>query len=318
MTIDMASHDLCMTCCSTIAESSSAAHQGRPLVHGCCGRRVCATCLAGNLRLATFCPFCEDATAAFKKGRRADVTRAGDTLFDLEKALESGDEPGAPAQEEEGGTAPPAYGEVAGSFVIDDENDLTPREPAGVASSVPAPALLTPKGSLSEPEILKPSQGVSADVRLPERVKVSDVDSSSGPTAPQSDQHDVRQYWLRRSDTLAGIALRFGVSVSRPGFCLTSVTCLLTRSFAGQHTVHIEPAPTLDTLYNAAHPAHSPLDPSPCVKHLCIRLVRSEPASRAVRSAEGDAGEQDRDCPTRSRDALPSDDHAQQELSSRG
>lgn len=74
-------NDLCSTC----FRSLSACSPKDLLVHPCCQRKVCSTCTARNVRLATYCPFCDDVHSALQK-RRPDVVKMGDAVFDFEVA----------------------------------------------------------------------------------------------------------------------------------------------------------------------------------------------------------------------------------------
>ena len=152
---------------------------------------------------------------------------AGDTLFDLDRGLAThGDDyhaapPGGLGEEE----LPPQYSASSNDFVIDAEDEYA----ADVVSRRP-PVQVQSKSLLSDPEVLKPlsthnpsaSLGHKELSALPERIKVP-VDTQRLEKHKQAEdrrkaaagEHDTRQYWLRPQDTLAGLALRFKVSVSR-------------------------------------------------------------------------------------------------------
>lgn len=226
----MATAQLCMTCCSNIAAEPSGSGGNKrtmkPLVHSCCGRMVCNNCIISNARLSTFCPFCEDAQSAFKKGRRNDVVHAGDTLFDLDKVLATrgDDHSAAPLERPQEEESPPQYTASSNDFVIGADEDYA----AEVVSRRP-PVQVQSKSLPSDPEVLKPSSTHNPSATLwhkdlsalPERIKVP-VDTQLSEKSKQAEErrkaaageHDTRQYWLRPQDTLAGLALRFKVSVS--------------------------------------------------------------------------------------------------------
>ncbi len=77
--------------------------------------------MAANARLATFCPLCEDAKAAFRKGPRADVTRVGQVVFDAESVLDREAPP--PPYVEAMGASVEAGKEKQGEFRVDDDSE---------------------------------------------------------------------------------------------------------------------------------------------------------------------------------------------------
>ncbi|KDN42621.1 hypothetical protein K437DRAFT_159782 [Tilletiaria anomala UBC 951] len=283
--LNMLSSELCMTCCSTIASGSSQHEvkpKAMPFVHGCCRRFICSTCIANNARLATFCPFCEDPQTAFRKGRRHDVTRAGDTLFDFDKALSGSGQAvqNGSAEESLERDVPPAY-EAGPDFVL--AYDDSTKEDAVVATATASIQKIS-KIQLSEPGTFKPiadhTHAAGLAEVLPEKIKVppdsgkEQTQRGTGESAPTDGE--TRQYWLRPEDTLSGLALRFRVPVSawsypqkilpasfdplRPIFL-----CLLV----GRHPLHFEPAATLCARNDTAYPSHASLDPAPCQLHFC-------------------------------------------------
>lgn len=213
---------LCLGCSSTIPDNVKVA---AVYVHGCCGRKVCAACLDRNARLATFCPMCEDAHAAFRKGPRSDVTRAGQVVFDAESALAQDEDVAPPPYTESGRQDPPAS-----AFVLEDGEDSLQKVASSSESASASerrkatPALLRQASKASaEAEIdTAPQQATtrddaSADVRtdslVAHRRKVDPHEASpSEPTSSRRGDGETRQYWLRNIDTLAAIAIRFGVS----------------------------------------------------------------------------------------------------------
>ncbi|EST07456.1 WD40 repeat [Kalmanozyma brasiliensis GHG001] len=237
----MQTQQLCLACSSTIAPNTKPA---AIYVHGCCSRPICPVCLDQNPRLRTFCPICEDAQAAFRKGPRSDVTRVGEVVFDAAAALKDDQ-----LQEE---VPPPPY-EAKGesTFVVDDEAS---DDEGAKAKSATRPSLLTrqSKGAASAEVDVAPhtadtvssttedgdcSTGLTAFRRLvdPHSAPTSSAEaSSSRPTTGET-----RQYYLRKTDTLQSIAIRFNVSSNE--LCLlnalpravlsTSPHLLHTRSF---------------------------------------------------------------------------------------
>lgn len=245
---------LCLGCSSTVPAGSKPASI---FVHSCCSKPICQNCLAANPRLATFCPICEHATSAFNKGPRYDVTRTGQTLFDLDKALESMNGDGEPTSE------PPAYTENvdpaaqnrASRFVIDDE-DASESIPDITVSS--KSLLSLEQREALGPDILqchasKSSAGAELDTTVncnspfsqarikldPHHTNKSEAASSSSPKMAKAGDGETRQYWLQKQDTLQSIAIRLGVSSNE--LCLlnalprsvlsTSPHLLHTRSF---------------------------------------------------------------------------------------
>ncbi|KAI3478433.1 hypothetical protein L1887_59640 [Cichorium endivia] len=214
---------LCLGCSSTIPDNVKVA---AVYVHGCCGRKVCAACLDRNARLATFCPMCEDAHAAFRKGPRSDVTRAGQVVFDAESALAQQDDDVAPPPYTESGRQDPP----ASAFVLEDGEDSLQKiasssESASASEKRKAtPALLRQASKASAeaeidtaPQRATSRDDASADVRtdslVAHRRKVDPHEASpSEPTSSRRGDGETRQYWLRNIDTLAAIAIRFGVS----------------------------------------------------------------------------------------------------------
>ena len=258
-----AQQQLCLACSSTIPPSAKPASV---YVHGCCQRPVCATCIAQNPRLVTFCPLCEDAQAAFKKGPRPDVTRAGEVVFDAEALL----------QREHSDASPPSYSEVQeekgiekhSTFVLDDnsedeaetETDKGKKPRSSTKDQRQAgPSLLKPQpksAAVAEVDLIPPR---SSHNTTPEATTTNPPTTSfrrqvdphtppatssvAGPSTPPTSacpgDGQTRQYYLRKSDTLPSISIRFGVSANE--LCLlnalpravlsTSPHLLHTRSF---------------------------------------------------------------------------------------
>ncbi|GAC96507.1 hypothetical protein PHSY_004087 [Pseudozyma hubeiensis SY62] len=232
---------LCLACSSTIPPNAKPASI---FVHGCCSRPVCENCVVSNPRLITFCPICEDAHAAFRKGPRGDVTRKGEVVFDFDSAT------GREEQEEQEGVEPPPYSEGteevgAGKFVIDAGDE------EGEVVKEKRPALLTRQASKSvaEAEVDVAPQSaalatndISSDSNLTgirRKVDPHNTVSSSSFSSSTPSSGSTRQYYLRKTDTLQSIAIRFAISPNE--LCLlnslpravlsTSPHLLHTRSF---------------------------------------------------------------------------------------
>lgn len=167
---------------------------------------------------------CEDAHAAFRKGPRSDIARAGQVVFDAESALAQQDDDVAPPPYTESGRQDPP----ASAFVLEDGEDSLQKvasssDSAGASEKRKAtPALLRPRypKASAEAEIdTAPQQATtrndaSADVRtdslVAHRRKVDPHEASpSEPTSSRRGDGETRQYWLRNTDTLAAIAIRF-------------------------------------------------------------------------------------------------------------
>ncbi|CBQ71687.1 conserved hypothetical protein [Sporisorium reilianum SRZ2] len=222
---------LCLACSSTIPASVKPASVYQ---HGCCSRLVCASCLEANPRLTTFCPHCEDAQAAFRKGPRRDVTRVGQVVFDAEAALEL-------HEEEE--VAPPPYSEAkASEFVVDDDADEEECARVEKRTAGKAPSLLLRQASKSSagaevdvaPSTAEPTPGPTSFRR-----KVDPHTPTLSTSITSNNDASTRQYYLRKTDTLQSIAIRFAVSTNElcllntlPRAVLSSSPHLLhTRSF---------------------------------------------------------------------------------------
>lgn len=239
---------LCLACSSTIPANVKPASV---YVHGCCSRSVCSTCLTSNPRLVTFCPICEDATAAFRKGPRNDVTRKGDVLFDVQALLDR-----EQAKEQER-IPPPPYSEskgeedVSGKFVVEED---TESEQEKVKPTGKQPSLLTRQASKScagaEVDVsAHPADALTADDSesssklISHRRKVDPHNTTGASSCTSSstarDNGATRQYYLGKTDTLQSIAIRFCISSNE--LCLlnslpravlsTSPHLLHTRSF---------------------------------------------------------------------------------------
>ncbi|CCF53619.1 hypothetical protein NDA11_002608 [Ustilago hordei] len=240
---------LCLACSSTIP---STAKPASIFIHSCCSKPVCANCLASNPRLANFCPLCEDAQAAFRKGPRADVTRVGQVVFDAKRLWESED-----------GDAPPPYSgaqgesegvgnsEENGEFVLgqvdEEEGEVEGRAERKRGKG---PTLLARQGSKSsagaEVDFSPPSTDSSSEqgtLITAHRRKVNphstDFASSEAPSSSRPGDGQTRQYYVGKTDTLQSIAIRFSVSTNE--LCLlnsfpravlsTSPHLLHTRTF---------------------------------------------------------------------------------------
>ena len=210
---------LCLACSSTIPATVKPASVYR---HGCCSRLVCAACLATNPRLTTFCPICEDAKAAFRKGPRSDVTRKGEVVFDASAALERED------LERGEEVPPPPYTEdkvESGTFVVVDNDESGEEEDKSMVTREKRPSLLTRQTSKSaagaEVDIAPRSADTSHDEPTAEltsfRRKV-DPHTACSPSTP-SCSGSTRQYWLRKNDTLNRSR---SASTSRPTSCACS------------------------------------------------------------------------------------------------
>ncbi|KAJ9478439.1 WD_REPEATS_REGION domain-containing protein [Pseudozyma hubeiensis] len=232
---------LCLACSSTIPPNAKPASI---YVHGCCSRPVCENCVVSNPRLITFCPICEDAHAAFRKGPRGDVTRKGEVVFDFDSVI------GRQEHKEEEGVEPPPYSEEreeegAGKFVIDAGDE----EGEVVKEKRPALLMRQASKSVAEAEVdVAPqsaalaTEDTSSDSNLTSirrKVDPHNTASSTIPSSSTSSTGSTRQYYLRKTDTLQSIAIRFSVSSNE--LCLlnslpravlsTSPHLLHTRSF---------------------------------------------------------------------------------------
>lgn len=230
--------------------------------------------MASNPRLATFCPICEDAQTAFRKGPRSDVTRRGEVVFDAESLLRRDEEAPPPYSEARVGGMGEEKGEK-GEFVLGDDDDDDVEDGAeerkqkekGQVAGGKGPALLKRQGSKSgagaEVDFAPPS-APSADTSTSSSTEEEEVaitahrrrvhphsninsDNSTASTAatagPSSSSRpgegQTRQYYLRKTDTLQSIAIRFSISTnelcslnSLPRAVLsTSPHLLHTRSF---------------------------------------------------------------------------------------
>ena len=262
---------LCLACSSSIPASVK---PSSIFVHGCCSRSICANCLQQNPRLATFCPICEDATAAFRKGPRPEVTRAGQVVFDADAALRA--EQVAPpsyleavAQGEKGQDA----GDKKSAFVVDDDDDgsddgeleaerkasksLQKQEKSRQQSRPSLLARQASKSSAGAEVDVAPQNGESSNAHVEpdvnngsalslnsHRHKVdphhtsSTLDAVSGPSSSRPGDGQTRQYWLRKTDTLQSIAIRFAVSTNELCLLNSLPRAVLSTS---PHLLHTRP-----------------------------------------------------------------------------
>lgn len=234
----------CLTCFSEVPLSALP----KCVVHSCCSRPVCSTCLVAMPRLATFCPFCEGVQHAFRKGPRHDVTRAGQVVFDFDSISNNENE------------APPAYEEHQDgiqekkTYVLeqdDEEEDAkeihksTPQllhtsrlgvkqSPAhaqidrsklatvkSTTNGSPLPTMDSLRQSLSKSnngEIGTSAAGRKAANQSPENAdqpaQASGSISSHHPIKSDDVVGLTRQYWLRPNDTLMSLCLRFRVNAA--------------------------------------------------------------------------------------------------------
>lgn len=231
----------CLTCFADIPESALS----KCVIHSCCSRAICTTCLSNRPRLSTFCPFCEGVQHAFRKGPRADVIRAGQTIFDIDNTNLDGLAGDVTAP-------PPAYqdsrfekGAASMNFVIDDKDeddieDKKPRTPqllqrsrsgekqgpmmspidrksamTEISTSESHPSTDILRNTLSKidkdstPTLLhdraRTSKSPSGSIRSRRQIRVEDKREEEGLT---------RQYWLRPNDTLFSLCLRFKVNAA--------------------------------------------------------------------------------------------------------
>ncbi|CDS01375.1 hypothetical protein, partial [Sporisorium scitamineum] len=165
----------------------------------------------------------------------------GQVVFDAETALEQ--------QEEE--SAPPSYSEVKGAeFVVDDEEEDEGREKGEKRKGEKIPVLLrqASKSAVGAEVDVAPStaDATSSNTAKPHdltsfRRKVNPHTSTPSSSTAEISRNDgsTRQYWLRKTDTLQSISIRFAVSTnelcllnSLPRTVLSSSPHLLhTRSF---------------------------------------------------------------------------------------
>jgi hypothetical protein len=116
---------LCLTCSKTIEGGD--VELKRCIIHSCCNKPVCSTCLNERPRLATFCVRCEGAQHALRRaGPRDDVIRAGQVVFDFDKVIDQENETVEESHTSQNGQLnlpPPAYSQAvqSGTFVLEDE-----------------------------------------------------------------------------------------------------------------------------------------------------------------------------------------------------
>lgn len=141
---------VCIACSRAIGQEEVLS---RCVIHSCCSRPVCDACLTERPRLATFCVLCEGVQDAFRKGPRNDVTRAGQVVFDFERACDDmhqlGGGGGGGDENVVRKSPPPAYSEAteqhdADAFTIGDADDTATEEDAALQSMATEPALLRP------------------------------------------------------------------------------------------------------------------------------------------------------------------------------
>lgn len=219
----------CLTCFAQVPPPALP----KSVVHSCCARPVCSTCLLAMPRLATFCPFCEGVDHALRRGPRRDVTRAGQVVFDMDSAME---EPGC---EDVG--APPAYQASSdGAFVLGEEDGEGQRTPQLLQTSRlgvkqgPAHGLIdrSKAATVSNPSTtcmetmtaslrksLSGSAGEAGEGSASRPAHSAVPSMGSGALKPtgremQAGSGLTRQYWLRPSDTLTSLSLRFKVNAS--------------------------------------------------------------------------------------------------------
>lgn len=237
---------LCLTCSKVIEGGDE--ELKRCIIHSCCSKPVCATCLAERPRLATFCVRCEGAQHALRKaGPRDDVTRAGQVVFDFDKILDQEDDHAHDTpQNGQSSVPPPAYSQAvqSGTFVLGDEDisdDMTMlSESTNTATQdKQQPNLLDSKWNNGKPNVVygqvdisKAASGINTVQASPLKETLqsalnSKVDRASSQqpdfsasrkntetfTPPNNDTSGLtRQYWLRPNDTLMSLSLRFRVS----------------------------------------------------------------------------------------------------------
>ncbi|PWZ00805.1 WD40 repeat-like protein [Testicularia cyperi] len=136
-------------------------------------RPVCATCLSKHPRLATFCPICENATSVFNKGPRSDVTRAGQVVFDADRALDLSNSDFEPQHDQQ--DSPPTYTEAT--------NTRSPEESSQVSATAPE----TRKSDfvIENDDDDDDGGGGGGNTHNPLQQSVSDKPSSSRSNAPQ-------------------------------------------------------------------------------------------------------------------------------------
>lgn len=234
----------CLTCFSEVPPSALP----KCVIHSCCSRPVCTTCLITMPRLATFCPFCEGVQHALRKGPRHDVTRAGQIVFDFDNTAYD-DREALPAYEDHRDDI-----QEKQNFVVeqDDEEDETQElhrstpqllhtsrlgikqnaAHAHIDRSKLATVKVTTKGnslptvdslrqSLSKKSTCGVDFGTIASRKAinQSQVTADELGHASGSSSIHSSKHDdvsglTRQYWLRPNDTLMSLCLRFRVNAA--------------------------------------------------------------------------------------------------------
>lgn len=242
----------CLTC-SKIIEGGDVELK-RCIIHSCCSRPVCASCLNERPRLATFCVRCEGAQHALRRGGpREDVIRAGQVVFDFDKVMDDemkDDQIGEDVQNTQidqnhnrQSMPPPAYSQAiqTDTFVLEDDEDKS--DDAIISQVKP----LDSKWNSTKPSVVhgqvdasKAANGIntvaqarssplkeSLQSALNSKANRSDVQTfQPDPMAPKRSTKSAellsnndtsgltRQYWLRPNDTLMSLSLRFRVSAT--------------------------------------------------------------------------------------------------------
>ncbi|PWN32141.1 uncharacterized protein FA14DRAFT_85275 [Meira miltonrushii] len=237
---------LCLTCSKTIEGGD--VELKRCIIHSCCSKPVCSTCLAERPRLATFCVRCEGAQHALRKaGPRDDVTRAGQVVFDFDKILNQEDDHVVETpQNGQSSIPPPAYSQAvqSGTFVLEDEDNSDDMTMLSESTNTAIQDkqqnnFLDSKWNNGKPNVVhgqvdtsKAASGINTVQASPLKESLQSALNSKADkasfqkpdysasrknaetvTPPNSDTSGLtRQYWLRPNDTLMSLSLRFRVS----------------------------------------------------------------------------------------------------------
>ncbi|VDB84760.1 unnamed protein product [Peniophora sp. CBMAI 1063] len=178
---------LCLACSSSLpprllTQTAVGKHSSELFLTKCCARPICPTCLARNPRLARYdpCLACLGGVRAVGSGQSStDAPRNIDAAIRDEDVYAIGDD--------------------------DDEEDADPGETSagssGGSDGLPAPATPPPAYATE-----LPIQGLTNPA-----TPTSSTPSQDDGTNEKMEEDVPRRYYIRKGDTLLGIALRHGV-----------------------------------------------------------------------------------------------------------
>ncbi|KIO34359.1 hypothetical protein M407DRAFT_64472 [Tulasnella calospora MUT 4182] len=178
------STSLCLACSGTISPSASS--DNKVHVTECCNRYICSRCLSKNPRLTSYnpCLACLGGVGVVASAPEANRKALKVGNVQAEDAFAIGDE-------------------------SDDDDDLSVKDDGG--ANDPGPLIAAPKvGSPSSDQgITGASNNETEAAAQPPTVDAK----SSTDTADESRLRASRnsEYWIKPSDTLVGIALKFGI-----------------------------------------------------------------------------------------------------------